>query len=266
MNPHYPTQAIRISMVQANLHWEDKASNRLHLSRMLDKIAFDDTDVIVLPEMFDTAFSMNAVELAKENDKESLEWMQHTAKIKGAVVVGSLMVQEQGLYYNRMYWVYPDSTFVKYDKRHLFGLMKEDAVFTAGNKRVIGEWKSWRFCLQICYDLRFPVWSRYQDDYDALLYVANWPERRVFAWQQLLCARAIENQSYCIGVNRVGNDGNGVHFTGSSMVYDPLGKLISSVPDGEESICHVQLFPENIEKIRKGLPFLKDADRFTIED
>lgn len=266
MEKEYPTEAIRISMVQANLYWEEKAKNRTHLEQLLKQVSHGDTDLIVLPEMFDTAFSMNAAAMAKEGDSGSLKWMQAIAKEKNAVVTGSLMVQEHRLYYNRMYWVYPDGTYITYNKRHLFGLMKEDEVFEAGDKRVIAEWKSWRFCLQICYDLRFPVWSRYQGDYDVLLYVANWPERRVYAWQQLLCARAIENQSYSVGVNRVGDDGNGVHFTGASMVYDPLGKPLSSISDGEEAVLNTTLFPENLEKIRKGLPFLKDADRFSIDD
>lgn len=266
MSNSYPIETLRITMVQADLSWEDKVANRAHLTKFLSTIAPGDTDIIVLPEMFDTAFSMNAIALAVAGDEESLVWMKTMAQQKEAVVAGSLMVKESGSFYNRLYWVYPDGTYETYNKRHLFGLMKEDEVFRAGTERVIVSWKSWRFCLQVCYDLRFPVWSRSQDDYDALLYVANWPERRVYAWQQLLCARAIENQAYVIGVNRVGVDGNGINFTGASMTYDPLGKPLSTIVSGKESICHVKLEPTVITKIRKGLPFLKDADRFTIED
>ena len=266
MPDSYPTQAVRIAMVQANLYWEDKASNRMHLSELLSSIAPRETDVIVLPEMFDTAFSMNAAELAVEGEEESLDWMKAIAKEKEAVVTGSLMVKVSGSYYNRLYWVFPEGNYQHYDKRHLFGLMNEDEVFRAGSERVIVRWKSWRFCLQVCYDLRFPVWSRYQGDYDALLYVANWPERRVYAWQQLLCARAIENQAYVIGVNRVGKDGNEIPFTGSSMTYDPLGKPLSAIVSGKETICHVKLQATALEKIRKGLPFFKDADHFNIDN
>lgn len=253
---------LRVTLVQANLHWEDPTAN---LGMFTGKLAgVSNTDVIVLPEMFTTGFSMNARKLAEEVNGSAVTWMKQTAAEKNAVVTGSLIIKEEGHFYNRLFWVQPDGKCVWYDKRHLFTLTGEETVFTPGTDKLLVEWKGWNICPLICYDLRFPVWSRNKiAGYDLLLYVANWPQRRSYPWKQLLVARAIENQSYVVGVNRVGNDGNDVYHAGDSMVVDALGNVLYHKVD-EEDVCTVILEKDALHKVREQFQFLRDADDFEL--
>lgn len=226
------------------------------------------TEIVVLPEMFSTGFSMQPKLFAETMDGEGVEWMKRVSKENGVILTGSLIIEEEGKYYNRLIWMLPNGQFGYYDKRHLFAYAGEHEHYTAGNKRLIASVKGWKINLQVCYDLRFPVWSRQQTEnttpeYDVLIYVANWPEKRSHAWKTLLCARAIENQCYVIGVNRVGKDGNDIYHSGNTLVIDPLGQVLYHMAD-EEDINTITLSKEKLEEIRNRFPFLNDADGFTI--
>jgi len=257
MNP------LRITIVQSQLHWEDTAAN---LQMFTDKLTHvSDTDLIVLPETFSTGFSMQAVHLAEGMDGTAVNWMRKTAAEKNAVITGSLIIKEGNEIYNRLIWMQPDGKFNYYNKRHRFSIGGEGEVFTAGAERIIVELNGWKICPLICYDLRFPVWSRNtaEDGYDVLLYVANWPERRIQAWKYLLVARAIENQCYTVGVNCIGTDGNDIYSTGDSMVIDALGNIVYHSPR-QDDIHTVELSYADLQKLRTDLPFLKDADSFEV--
>lgn len=252
---------LRVTVIQSTLYWEDISANLEMFSKKI--AAVDDTDLIVLPETFTTGFSMN-LKFAEEETGTAVQWMKKTAAQKNCVVTGSLMIKEAGRFYNRLYWVTPNGSFQKYDKRHLFCMSDEPKFFTAGTERLIVELNGWKICPMICYDLRFPVWSRnLHSEYDVLLYVANWPERRAQAWKYLLVARAIENQAYVIGVNRVGNDGKDVSHVGDSMVLDPLGNVLYHKIDAED-ISTIELNYAELKKLREQLPFLNDADEFVL--
>ena len=214
--------------------------------------------------MFTTGFSMNAEALAEEKEGTTLEWMQQIAKEKDCAITGSLIVKDSGHYFNRLYFVYPNGDFRQYDKKHTFTLAGEHKVYTAGKELLLVELEGWKICPLICYDLRFPVWARNTQDYDLLLYVANWPAKRIAAWDALLKARAIENMSYCIGVNRVGLDGNGHEYTGHSAVYDVLGEHISTLNFEQEFVETITLSAEHIRSNRKHLQSLNDRDEFTL--
>jgi len=227
------------------------------------------TDLIVLPETFTTGFSMNP-KFAESMDGTAVEWMRKIANEKDCVVCGSLMIQDEGMFYNRLVWMPPDGKLLTYDKRHLFCISDEPKFFTAGEERLIVELKRWKICPLICYDLRFPVWARNvhgkvtnNSAYDILLYVANWPERRNVAWKNLLPARAIENQAYVVGVNRVGVDEKNVAHTGDSMVIDALGKILYH-KEFDEDVFTIELNWEELKKVREQLPFLNDADDFIL--
>ncbi len=253
---------LRITLVQSNLYWENINANLEMFSQNLHGVKH--TDLIVLPEMFSTGFSMNTNKLAEDLNGDAVNWTRETARKKRSVVTGSLMIKEDGRFYNRLVWMQPDGEFKTYDKRHLFTLSNEEQYFTAGEQKLIVELNGWKICPLICYDLRFPVWSRNKNSaYDMLLYVANWPERRAQAWKQLLMARAIENQSYVVGVNRTGNDGNGVYHSGCSAVVDPMGTVLYS-KEVEEDIFTIQLELSDLTNVRKQLPFLQDADDFVL--
>ncbi|GAA4301053.1 amidohydrolase [Compostibacter hankyongensis] len=260
---------LTLTLIQTDLYWEDKAAN---LGMLREKIADlkERTQVIVLPEMFSTGFSMQPEKLAESMAGPSLQWMKGLAREKKVILTGSLIVEDQGGYYNRMLWVMPDGRVGYYDKRHLFAYAGEDRQYTAGNRRLIVRVNGWKLLLQVCYDLRFPVWSRQtagreNDDpsYDILLYPANWPASRAAAWDTLLRARAIENQCYVIGVNRVGTDGNGIRYQGGSSVVGPLGELLYGKTDDEDCFT-ITLSFEELAGARARYPFLKDADRFDI--
>ena len=257
------TENLKITIVQSELHWEDPEKNRVLFSEKIKHID-EPTDLIILPEMFPTGFSMNAKHLAEEDDGPSLKWMQSEAKKYATAITGSVIVKESEKYYNRMFFVFPDGSYEAYDKRHTFTLAKENEVYTEGQKRIIVNYKGWKICPLICYDLRFPVWARNDEDYDLLIYVANWPKIRMLAWDTLLRARAIENMTYCVGVNRTGVDGNNHDYVGHSAVYDVLGEQISQNAFQENFTQTLTLSKEHIQTNRKRFHFLNDRDEFRI--
>lgn len=228
-------------------------------------------ELVLLPEMFNTGFSMQPQKLAETMDGETVEWMKRVANRHKIILAGSLIIEEEGKYYNRMVWMQPDGHYGTYDKRHLFAHGGEGEAFSAGNKRLVTSVKGWKILPLVCYDLRFPVWARQSPvtqsegvaEYDVLIYVANWPDKRSRAWKTLLSARAIENQCYVVGVNRVGEDGNGNYHSGDSMVVDPLGEVLyHKVHD--EDVFTIQLEKEKLVETRTRLPFLKDGDMFQV--
>ncbi len=257
---------LLVTLVQANLHWEDKHANLSLLEQQIQAIG-QPTQLVVLPEMFSTGFSMQPEKLAETMEGPSVEWMRSMARKHKIILTGSLIIEEAGQYFNRLIWMLPNGSYGYYDKRHRFAFAGEDQHYSNGNKRLIASVNGWKINLQICYDLRFPVWARQQineqPEYDILVYVANWPERRSHAWKSLLIARAIENQCYVIGVNRVGEDGKGINHSGDSMVVDPLGQVLYS--NSHEVITHTMALDKNhLEAIRTKFPFWKDADPFQI--
>ncbi|AVR47323.1 amidohydrolase [Christiangramia fulva] len=258
------SEKLNIAFIQANLKWEDSEANRSLFSGEIDKIS-KETDLIILPEMFTTGFSMNAEKLAEPTRGATLEWMQQQAKKKKSAVTGSVIISENDNYYNRLFFVFPDGNYKLYDKRHTFTLAKEDETYTAGRQRLIVEYKGWKICPLICYDLRFPVWARNTEDYDLLIYVANWPKKRVNAWDTLLKARAIENMSYCIGVNRTGEDGDGYVYNGHSAAYDCLGKELTPLDRSEEFTAEISIDKASLYETRKKLKFLQDRDTFSLD-
>lgn len=238
------------------------------------------TEIVVLPEMFSTGFSMVPQKLAETMNGETVQWMKKMAATRKIILTGSLIIEENGCYYNRSVWMLPNGQYGVYDKRHRFAFAGEDEHYTAGTKRLIASVKGWKINLQVCYDLRFPVWARQTSpssplsqgeegkgkgspEYDVLIYVANWPERRIHAWKTLLLARAIENQCFVVGVNRTGDDGNGIHYSGESMIIDPLGEVLYTKKDVED-IFTVTLQKEHLDSIREKFPFWKDADDFQL--
>lgn len=262
-------QDLKISLIQAGLKWEDREANLALFDGLLRNIPRE-TQLVVLPEMFSTGFSMNTARCAEDTDGMAVQWMKAKAKALGAVITGSLMMKDGKHTCNRLHWVHPDGNIFTCDKKHLFRFGKEDEYFAAGNKRIIVEVAGWKFCPLICYDLRFPVWSRnrYNDgsfEYDALLYVANWPDRRIHHWQTLLAARAIENMAYCIGVNRVGEDGMGLKYSGHSMVCDPLGGVISDLDPGQEGVINTVMKADLLLDWREKFGAGPDWDHFTID-
>ncbi len=257
---------LSFTLIQTKLYWEHRNANLAMLEKKIMGI-HDKTEIVVLPEMFSTGFSMQPKKLAEGMDGITVNWMKKIAAAKKVVLTGSVIIEEEGHYYNRLLWVLPDGTLGYYDKRHRFAFAGENEEYTPGSKRLIAQVKGWKINLQVCYDLRFPVWARQHSneapEYDVLLYVANWPKRRVHAWKTLLTARAIENQCYVIGVNRVGDDGNGIYHSGESMVIDALGTTLYHKKD-EEDIVTIILEKEPLQQIRNKFPFWKDADNFKI--
>ena len=255
---------LRLTLIQTNLHWEDKEKNLSMFSEKISSIR-EETDVIILPEMFTTGFTMNAVKLAESMDGISVKWMQDIAIKKNCVITGSLIIKEGDKYFNRLIWMSSDG-FEYYDKRHLFSYAGEDKTYGKGKNKIIITLKGWRILPLVCYDLRFPVWSRRikKNEYDLLIYVANWPERRIHAWKQLLIARAIENQSYVAGVNRTGNDGNDIFHSGESAIIDYKGENISTANANEDFIYTQSLSKENLDNFRRQFAFFQDGDDFEI--
>jgi predicted amidohydrolase len=276
---------LSVSIIQTALHWEDKAANLSMLEQKI--IGLPPTELVVLPEMFSTGFSMKPEQLAETMEGETVQWMKRLAAARRVVLTGSVIIEDGGEFYNRLVWVLPNGQTGHYDKRHLFGFAGEHQYYGAGNRRFIASVKGWKINLQVCYDLRFPVWARQQNtpavtvdkeefgepefipsppagpEYDVLVYVANWPERRAHAWRTLLQARAIENQCYVIGVNRVGEDGNGIYHSGDSMIVDPLGEVLHTRAH-DEFVYTTTLQKTELQEIRTKLPFLKDGDSFLI--
>lgn len=263
---------LRVALIQTDLYWEDIPANLQMLGEKISSIK-DDVDMIILPETFSTGFSMDAERVAESMDGLAIQWLRKIALERDCVITGSLMLYDEyngeKKYYNRLVWMKPDGHCEIYDKKHLFSISNEPKIYTAGDKRLIQSIKGWNICPMICYDLRFPVWSRNainkerEATYDLLLYVANWPDRRVQAWRTLLQARAIENQSYVIGVNRIGNDNEGIYHSGESAAIDPLGNVLyRKEHDADVAVIHLNY--EEMIKVRRQLPFLKDADRFEL--
>ncbi len=256
-------QDLRVTLVQSMLHWEDAAANRAMFGQKLVALK-GTTDLVVLPEMFTTGFSMRSKEMAETMDGATVSWMRAQAKSLDAALYGSVIITEGGRYFNRGLFVRPDGQVAVYDKRHLFRFANENEHYAPGTERVIVEWRGWRILLQVCFDLRFPVFARNRSDYDAMLYVANWPEARRYPWSQLLIARAIENQVYVAGVNRVGMDGKGIHYSGDSVVIDPRGAVIAQVEPSTEGTATVSLDRAALEDFRQKFPVAKDADDFSL--
>ncbi len=254
---------LHISLLQADLSWENAQENINYFTEQIDQIS-NDVDLIVLPEMFTTGFSMNANKLAEEMNGKTVNWMQETAVKKQSAVVGSVIISENQKFYNRLFFVFPSGEFQYYDKKHTFTLAKEHETYSSGSKKLIVEYKGWKICPLICYDLRFPVWARNVEDYDLLIYVASWPEKRINAWDALLKARAIENMSYTIGVNRIGKDGNNYDYVGHSILFDCLGNPLSKEQNERQETISVQIEKESQDEIRNKLGFLKDKDQFSI--
>ena len=226
------------------------------------------TEIVVLPEMFSTGFSMQPKLLAEKMDGETLMWMKRIAAEQKIILTGSVIIEEDGNYYNRLIWMLPNGQYGVYDKRHRFAFAGEDEQYTAGSKRLVASVKGWKLNLLVCYDLRFPVWARQQlqeegPEYDVLIYIANWPEKRNHVWKTLLPARAIENQCYVVGANRVGTDGKDIFYSGDSMVIDPLGETLYTQAT-DEAIITVVLQKDKLEEVRSKFPFWRDADLFTI--
>ena len=254
---------LYIALIQSDLVWENPVQNRLNFSKKINSIS-ESVDVILLPEMFTTGFTMNASAVAETMHDDTVKWMLFTAKECNAALVGSVVILEDNKYYNRLLFVQPDGQIDTYDKRHTFTLAGEDKVYKAGHKRLVLDYKGWKICPLICYDLRFPVWSRNIENYDVLFYVANWPKLRITAWDDLLKARAIENMSYCIGVNRVGLDASNYEYSGSSAAYNVLGEKITNIALGTEQINIVKLDKAHIKTYREKLQFLNDKDDFNL--
>jgi omega-amidase len=255
---------LKVALVQTDLYWENTTANLASLEEKIATIT-ELVDIIVLPEMFSTGFTMNPASVAEPMNLTTTKWMQQVAAQTGAVVMGSFVAKEGTNYFNRLLWVEPDGTYDFYDKRHLFRMAREQESYTGGTKRIIKEWKGWKICPLICYDLRFPVWSRNVAlDYDLLVYVANWPAIRSHVWNTLLQARAIENLSYVVGVNRVGNDGNGIPHTGDSAVIDFKGEVLERKSIEEGILIHM-LQREALTTFRDKFPAFLDADEFLLQ-
>lgn len=252
-------QELKVALVQSSLVWESPEQNRINFTAKFNSIP-SDVDLIILPEMFTTGFTMTPQNLKKEEGELTTEWMREISKEKNSAVVGSIPFFENGNYTNRLFFVLPDGSYQQYDKRHTFTLAGEDKVYKAGEKRLILDYRGFKICPMICYDLRFPVWARNTEGYDVLIYVANWPKPRVDAWDALLKARAIENMCYSIGVNRIGTDESGHQYSGHSAAYDVLGNQM--VFTENEEICYAQISKEHIDTSRTKLNFLKDRDEF----
>lgn len=256
---------LKITIFQAYLFWENIDKNLQNIGLRLSMGVKEKTDLIVLPEMFNTGFSMNASALAEEMGGKTMRWMAEAAKKYDCVITGSLIISENNNYYNRMIWMLPDGTHEHYDKQHLFGMGEEDKTYTAGTEQVTVELKGWKIRLAICYDLRFPVFLRNKEEeaYDILLIIASWPDKRISHWKTLIPARAIENQSYVVAVNRVGHDGNEVYHSGHSMCIEAYGNTIYYKPEDEDLYTFGISYDELI-KVRKSFPFLKDGDNFSL--
>ena len=254
---------LKVALIQPNTVWEKRKHNRENLTQKINEIQ-QEFQLLVLPETFNTGFSMKTEGIAETMYGKTVQWMQSIAIEKQSAVVGSLIIEENKKYYNRLLFVYPSGEIKYYNKRHLFSLSGEDKVFTKGNEKLIVDYLGWKICPFICYDLRFPVWSRSSEDVDLLIYVANWPKPRILAWDVLLKARAIENLCYCIGVNRVGEDLDQNEFTGNSAAYDVLGNSVSNIKPSREQVEVVSLDKSHISYYRNKLRFLEDRDKFNL--
>jgi predicted amidohydrolase len=254
---------MQVILIQASLIWENPKLNRDYFQEKINEIS-SAVDLIVLPEMFTSGFTMNPDNVAETMEGETITWLKVLAKARNCAITGSLVIAENGNFYNRLVFVFPSGEIQFYDKRHLFTLAGEDKVYTSGNQKIVVDYLGWRICPLICYDLRFPAFSRNSEDYDLLIYVASWPKIRTNAWDALLKARAIENMSYAIGVNRIGTDANGYEYIGHSQAVDFLGNYVLE-PEESEGCFTVKLDQQKMLKTRQKLGFLNDRDSFEIK-
>ncbi|UOB19128.1 amidohydrolase [Abyssalbus ytuae] len=256
------SETLNIALIQTHLLWENPQANRINFQQKIESLK-QETDLVVLPEMITTGFTMKPGGLAETMKGETIQWLKDTAADKNLAVTGSLIVEEKGNFFNRAVFVHPSGKIETYDKRHTFTLAGEDKVYKPGNSKTIIEYKGWKICPLICYDLRFPVWSRNVENYDLLIYMANWPKARINAWDTLLQARAIENMSYTVGVNRIGLDGKGYEYLGHSSVYNVLGNLLAF--SAKDEVITITLNHSEIQKYRASLKFLNDKDEFILK-
>ncbi len=254
---------LKITILQSDLVWENASENRKNFETKIDAI-IEPTDIIVLPEMFTTGFAMQPEYLAETMDGTTIHWMLQLAKTTNSAICGSIIITENKHFYNRFLFITPSGEIHQYNKRHLFSLAGEHERYQKDNKQVIIDYKGWKICPLVCYDLRFPVWSRNTSNYDILIYVANWPKPRITAWNTLLKARAIENMSYVIGANRIGTDANGHEYTGNSIVLDELGSEMTPLSENTEAILTTTLSKEKLLASRNRFNFLGDQDEFEI--
>ena len=255
---------LKIALIQTDICWEDSRANLEKFQKLLTGMTLH-PDLIVFPEMFTTGFSVNPGQHAQEMTGESILWMIKMAGELNSSLAGSMMIKDNNVYFNRFIFVTPDGNIQYYDKRHLFRMGNEESSFQAGGERKIFKYGNWRICPQVCYDLRFPVWSRNRNDYDLLIYAVNWPEPRRDVWKTLLKARAIENLSYCIGVNRIGTDGRGISYAGESMVVDGKGWILNDLKSDSEEIIYTEISLSDLRELRDDFPAHKDADNFQLE-
>ena len=256
-------ELLNITLIQSNLFWEDVDANLSHFDNLLSDVK--ETDIILLPEMFNTAFCLKSTHLAEAMEGKTISWMKEIAKQKNCAITGTLMIKENGKVYNRLVWILENGEIYTYDKHHLFSLLKEERHIEKGVGRLIIEVDGWKICPLICYDLRFPVFSRNNVGYDVLIYLANWPVKRIDAWDTLLKARAIENQCYTIGVNRVGKDGNGTPFNGHTKVFDAFGKELLSATENKVEVLQINLSLDDLKLKRRQMNFLQDRDEFILQ-
>lgn len=261
-------QDLKIALIQDELHWEDAKANRAHFDGLLEQIG--DADLVLLPEMFNTGFTVKPEHVAEPVDGPSVQWMRDKAVEKGFAIAASLIISEEGRYYNRLVFMHPDGSMQYYDKRHLFRMGGEHERFGMGMHRLVVEYKGWKILPLVCYDLRFPVWSRNRliegkFEYDFAFYVANWPEARSHPWKSLLTARAIENQAYVAGLNRVGSDGQGISYSGDSRIIDAKGNILAEGDPGERSIIRASLSAEDLHAFRNKFKVGLDWDQFSIQ-
>jgi len=256
-------EILKVAVFQLDSVWEDAQANRAKIDQLLS-ILPENTDVVFLPEMFPTGFSMNVSELAESMEGETIQWMKERSRDYQLALCGSLIIREDEKYFNRLVFVEPSGEINFYNKRHLFTMGNEERHFESGTERLIVTYKGWRICPLICYDLRFPVWARNRNEYDILVYSVNWPQARTEVWNTLLKARAIENQVYVVGANRVGVDGNSIAYSGNSQLIDPKGNVLASVEEFTENIVAAQFSYSELNKFRTDFPVLNDADKFSI--
>lgn len=254
---------LNVSCIQTELAWENIDQNLKQFSDKLNQVS-EDTELIILPEMFTTGFTMNAQEMAEAMDGKSFCWMKEQSSKHNKIIIGSIIIKEDKKYYNRCISMFPNGEYYTYDKGHLFRMEKENKDFTKGKSKTIFKYNDWRVCTLICYDLRFPIWSRNRDEYDLLIYIACWPESRREVWNTLLKARAIENQTYVIGVNRIGNDGEGITYSGDTVVINPKGQIITQANDYKDEIINAELSLDELKQFREKFPVTLDADNFKI--